>query len=449
MDNPLVVRAPLATPRQAPPAPMPGMAPAAAQRPRPVSETMAWTGYTGMWTTFGDEKRRVVAQQIVKESLCCLIVVLVATFVAALIFSFARSRVQDDDDVETLGPPNEIHTRRHTVALPPPTKFTLSSSPAVTTTRPGLVFCTVSETLLVEQPITEGICDYAVFADLLVTEEGFEPTNGRHAWEVFKRGVSKATYTVGGVSFSSVSADSASGGENTLRRLVAMNAELSALTNLHMWAMGTLNFRDKQWAKEPLRAPFQQLRVALKNAQKAVTFLGVWIRTSQEATNFVGAIGNSSYIDLVIVQTHVVPYEGMTDPCVAYTISHRNADGIVPNYDVADKVLDRLRGGPLRVLYSSTLAAVAYVGAKNGADVTYVPSDMAEFVTFRHQDAGYFVTFEGNQSLSNKISSYRNKVDGWAFFDVQRDVYWPCRRGISYERLKQGASLLRLRRPSQ
>ncbi|XP_070388681.1 uncharacterized protein [Dermacentor albipictus] len=407
MDNPLVVRAPLATPRQAPPAPMPGMAPAAAQRPRPVSETMAWTGYTGMWTTFGDEKRRVVAQQIVKESLCCLIVVLVATFVAALIFSFARSRVQDDDDVETLGPPNEIHTRRHTVALPPPTKFTLSSSPAVTTTRPGLVFCTVSETLLVEQPITEGICDYAVFADLLVTEEGFEPTNGRHAWEVFKR----------------------------------------------------------------------QLRVALKNAQKAVTFLGVWIRTSQEATNFVGAIGNSSYIDLVIVQTHVVPYEGMTDPCVAYTISHRNADGIVPNYDVADKVLDRLRGGPLRVLYSSTLAAVAYVGAKNGADVslrqrfcslsfvtdmdvtcqetagplqvTYVPSDMAEFVTFRHQDAGYFVTFEGNQSLSNKISSYRNKVDGWAFFDVQRDVYWPCRRGISYERLKQGASLLRLRRPSQ
>ncbi|KAL3226065.1 hypothetical protein MRX96_004509 [Rhipicephalus microplus] len=101
--------------------------------------------------------------------------------------------------------------------------------------------------------------------------------------------------------------------------------------------------------------------------------------------------------------------------------------------DVAERVIEGLRGSRQRLLFSSTLAVVAYVGAKNGADVglrqrfcslpfvadtdltceetagplqiTYVPYDMTEFITFRHQDAGYFVTFNGNKSLNKKASS--------------------------------------------
>ncbi|KAL1467139.1 hypothetical protein MTO96_026268 [Rhipicephalus appendiculatus] len=275
--------------------------------------------------------------------------------------------------------------------------------------RGGLVFCTVGDTLLVPRPITEGVCDYAVFADVQPTDDGFEPVNGRHAWEVFKRGVSEATKTVGGVSFSPVS------GETTLRRLAAMGAELSALAHLQMAAMGMLNIRDQHWAKESLGAAFREFRVALNNLKKAVTFLGVWLRTAQDAENFVDAIKSANYVDLVILQTHVVPYVGMSDPCIVYTISQRNADGVVPSYDVADKVVEGVRGSRRRLLFSSTLAAVAYVGAKNGAD----------------------------------ISSYRNKLDGWAFFDVQRDVYWPCGLGDSYQRLKLAASLLRPSEASQ
>ncbi|KAL1467138.1 hypothetical protein MTO96_026268 [Rhipicephalus appendiculatus] len=222
-------------------------------------------------------------------------------------------------------------------------------------------------------------------------------------------GVSEATKTVGGVSFSPVS------GETTLRRLAAMGAELSALAHLQMAAMGMLNIRDQHWAKESLGAAFREFRVALNNLKKAVTFLGVWLRTAQDAENFVDAIKSANYVDLVILQTHVVPYVGMSDPCIVYTISQRNADGVVPSYDVADKVVEGVRGSRRRLLFSSTLAAVAYVGAKNGAD----------------------------------ISSYRNKLDGWAFFDVQRDVYWPCGLGDSYQRLKLAASLLRPSEASQ
>ncbi|KAL3226064.1 hypothetical protein MRX96_004508 [Rhipicephalus microplus] len=51
----------------------------------------------------------------------------------------------------------------------------------------------------------------------------------------------------------------------------------------------------------------------------------------------------------------------------------------------------------------------------------------------------------GQRAIStvHGISSYKNKLDRWAFFDVQRDVYWPWGLGDPYQCLKLAASLLR------
>ncbi|XP_077484599.1 uncharacterized protein LOC144094557 [Amblyomma americanum] len=420
---------------------------------------------------------------MVKASLFFLVLLLLLTIMAGLIAGLMQEKVEDgDDEAKSDGDVKITEPTQKTTASkrPPPLSApsTSSTEPTVDTSQ-NLVFCTVSETLLVEDPITEGLCDYAVFSDLEASDEGgFDPADGHSAWEIFKRGVSAANRTVGGVSFSPLNSEQPG---STMRRLEAMGTEVNALADLRMLAMGTLNLRAQQWrTTDSFANVFRQLKSVLKSKQGAVTFLGVWLQTVSNAKSFVKAITKTNDIDLLIVQTHIAPFEGMSDPCVAYLVSQKKADGVVPNYDVADAVLRELRQRPSpsgavaaapRVLLSSTLAAVAYVGAPNGADVTlrqrfcdlffvadidvtcegtagelsasYVKADMAHYATFRHRSTGYFVTFEEIDSLQDKITSYKGKLQGWAFFDVHRDVYWPCKQSRPYRRLEWAVSLLK------
>ncbi|KAL1415510.1 hypothetical protein MTO96_006757 [Rhipicephalus appendiculatus] len=56
---------------------------------------------------------------------------------------------------------------------------------------------------------------------------------------------------------------------------------------------------------------------------------------------------------------------------------------------------------------------------------------------------GYMLVFESVKSLSEKAKRYENMTGGWAFFEIQRDIYWPCKNGSAYGRVKHGISAMR------
>ncbi|XP_077525613.1 uncharacterized protein LOC144137555 [Haemaphysalis longicornis] len=74
----------------------------------------------------------------------------------------------------------------------------------------------------------------------------------------------------------------------------------------------------------------------------------------------------------------------------------------------------------------------------------YSQEDMSEFFTYSSGKTNHTLVFESPRSLSDKVAKYRSLTDGWAFFDVQRDVYWPCTPGAQrYARTKEGRRALR------
>ncbi|XP_077565026.1 uncharacterized protein LOC144180570 [Haemaphysalis longicornis] len=78
------------------------------------------------------------------------------------------------------------------------------------------------------------------------------------------------------------------------------------------------------------------------------------------------------------------------------------------------------------------------------SEFRYPVDEMSEFVKYTDLNTEYIFAFEGQRSLSDKVRKYKNLTDGWAFFDIQRDIYWPCTLGTPYGRIKQGIRVLRL-----
>ncbi|XP_037515694.1 uncharacterized protein LOC119392813 [Rhipicephalus sanguineus] len=155
-------------------------------------------------------------------------------------------------------------------------------------------------------------------------------------------------------------------------------------------------------------------------------------------------------------------------------ISQGKEIGDVPNFESAEVALRHLRElqvDGLQVFFSSTMAVMTYVSAKDSpsigprrrncnrffvADIDstcretvgtlqsqYWPDDMSESITYRDAQGGYMLVFESVNSLDDKAKRYGNMTDGWAFFDMQRDIYWPCSAGSAYARVKHGISAMR------
>ncbi|XP_077564544.1 uncharacterized protein LOC144180008 [Haemaphysalis longicornis] len=131
--------------------------------------------------------------------------------------------------------------------------------------------------------------------------------------------------------------------------------------------------------------------------------------------------------------------------------------------ETANKALQGLSKRRFRLLLSSTMAVLAYAGyagkpcersfvadidvmckaTPKTSEFRYPVEEMSEFVTYTDGRSEYTFAFDGQRSLSDKVKKYKNVTDGWAFFDIQRDIYWPCALGESYGRVKQGIRVLR------
>ncbi|XP_070394266.1 uncharacterized protein [Dermacentor albipictus] len=398
---------------------------------------------------------------------------------ALVVYYREPERDEDVEDDTTVGavtePTMRTKLRPHYTTSKdlPVTPGTIPTPSTTTTIKP--MICTVSDTLSIEDPITEGICDYAIFSDLTVVDGDLKPVQGRYAWEVFKKAISHSDRTLGGVSFSSHKAMER---EGTMRKLRSVKDKLLELVvDYKMLALGMLGFRhDFSQREDVFGKTFEYLKAALELRDGSMTFLGLWFITAKNAEAFAKLLGNTQSIDFIIIQTHIT-MTAQNGSCYAYMISEGKEFGDVPNFATAEVALRRLREvgvDGLRVLFSSSMAVMAYVSAKGSPSVgprrrkcdrsfladidsvcretlgylqsEYWPDDMSESITFREFGSGYMFVFESINSLNGKATRYGNMTDGWAFFEIQRDVYWPCSTGRAYGRVKHGISVMRGKR---
>ncbi|KAL3248892.1 hypothetical protein MRX96_056298 [Rhipicephalus microplus] len=334
------------------------------------------------------------------------------------------------------------------------------------------MICTVGETLTAEDAIIEGMCDYAIFTELAVVGGDLKPVRGPHAWEVFKKAIAHSDKTKGGVSFSSFKESER---EGTMRKLGSMSDKLRELVSvLKVLAFGMLGFsHDYSLNDDVFGRAFQHFKEALGPSSASMTFLGVWLVTTSNAEAFARIRGSTRNVDIVIIQTHIT-LAAKYRSCYAYMISQAKEIGDVPNWETAEvalRLLQELEIPGLRVFFSSTMSVMVYVSAKSSpsigprrrqcdhffiADIDftcretlgdlksqYWPDDMSESITYRDAHGGYMLVFESMNSLNAKAARYGNITGGWAFFEIQRDIYWPCRNGSAYGRVKHGISAMR------
>ncbi|KAH7952281.1 hypothetical protein HPB52_021131 [Rhipicephalus sanguineus] len=260
------------------------------------------------------------------------------------------------------------------------------------------MICTVGETLTVEDPITDGICDYAIFSELAVVGGGLKPVRGRHAWDIFKKAIAHSDKTMGGVSFSSYKASEK---EGTMRKLAKMPEKLYQLvSDYKVLALGMLGFNhDFSQQDDVFGKTFEETaEVALTHLRELqVDGLQVFFSSTMAVVTYVSAKGSPS----------IGP-------------SSRKCD----RFFLAD--IDSTCRETLGILQSQ-----------------YWSDDMSDSITYSDARGGYMLVFESVNSLKYKATRFGNMTDGWAFFDIQRDIYWPCSAGSAYSRVKHGISAMR------
>ncbi|XP_077484746.1 uncharacterized protein LOC144094702 [Amblyomma americanum] len=211
-----------------------------------------------------------------------------------------------------------------------------------------------------------------------------------------------------------------------------------------------------------------------------MTFLGVWLHTAKLARSFVYEVSAMTDVNMIILQTHVSESLVSEGPCVSFPISvtSSNQNRQLPNFEIAKQAAAslRARGDKFRVLFSSTLGVMVYAGAlhsaepssahkacekaymvdsdftcrRNGSHTKEIYDENGMYAYYAYQSDGrpYFVTLETSKSLQDKMDLYIADVsDGWALFEVQRDVWKPCGRGKDYVRLEAIQQKARLRVP--
>ncbi|KAH8023914.1 hypothetical protein HPB51_019151 [Rhipicephalus microplus] len=297
-------------------------------------------------------------------------------------------------DEDSFGSPGSEDLRRGrsggipgTVAPPAPTGLTQRS---------GITVCTVGVTFSSESLFSGGWCDYAIYPELEVLASEFAPRHGQSSWKAFRK---------------------------------VMDAAL------------------KQ-----------------QSYTEHMVFLGAVLVNKQSRTDFVNEVYNMEHLTTIILQTHVhgdpeLPLnESSKDRCRVLPVSAINAQSQHQDFAGAAEAAYslRMRGDKFRLLFSSTMAVVVFVGdgesdepmKTNDAcerafmmdlDVTcndtltgrqnnYDQTNKYAFATFHYGGHRYFATYESEESLADKLSMYlRTYSDGWAMFEVQRDLWKACR----------------------
>ncbi|XP_054927133.2 uncharacterized protein [Dermacentor andersoni] len=254
---------------------------------------------------------------------------------------------------------------------------------------------------------------------------------------------------------------------STVASLAGMSRELSQLVRrMNISAMGVLNFaRHLGVSTNTLATAFKVMNAALKQQSyiEWMTFLGAVLINKQSRIDFVNEVHNMEYLTTIIVQTHLHgdpearPHVSSTDHCRVFPVSAIRSHSPHQDFDGAVDVVYTLRmnGDKLRVLLSSTMAVMVFVGAAK-PDAPMKPYDLCErsfmtdyedtcnatltngrkiydhrnkyaYVTFRNGGHRYFAAYESDESLTEKLGRYvQTFSDGWAIFEVQRDVWKSC-----------------------
>ncbi|KAK8782732.1 hypothetical protein V5799_015924 [Amblyomma americanum] len=165
-----------------------------------------------------------------------------------------------------------------------------------------------------------------------------------------------------------------------------------------------------------------------------MTFLGVWLHTAKSAQRFVDEVSTMTHITTIILQTHIVKPHVPGDPCISAPISQTIATELHPSFEVAQQAVALLRaqGDKFRVLFSSTLGVMLFVGAQNSEEPTapnqaceqsymvdndftcsdnvshakelYNEGGMYVYSTYKSGSRRYFVTYETIDSLEKKVT---------------------------------------------
>ncbi|KAL3249106.1 hypothetical protein MRX96_056176 [Rhipicephalus microplus] len=255
---------------------------------------------------------------------------------------------------------------------------------------------------------------------------------------------------------------------STLASLPGLSPKLAQLVRtMNLSAMGVLNFqRHLGVSSNTLSAAFRVMDAALKQQSytEHMVFLGAVLVNKQSRTDFVNEVYNMEHLTTIILQTHVhgdpeLPLnESSKDRCRVLPVSAINAQLQHQDFAGAAEAAYslRMRGDKFRLLFSSTMAVVVFVGdgesdepmktndacerafmmdldvtcndTLTGRQNTYDQTNKYAFATFRHGGHRYFATYESEESLADKLSMYlRTYSDGWAMFEVQRDLWKACR----------------------
>ncbi|KAH6930977.1 hypothetical protein HPB50_021159 [Hyalomma asiaticum] len=321
--------------------------------------------------------------------------------------------------------------------------------------RKGMMFCVLGQSFVAVTAITEGWCDYTIYPDLV--------------------GFASQRSVAPGVSFSLSQSDAATS-------IPAMGTELSNLVRtVNVRAMGVLNFARHSSPNTNTLAPMFKAFTEALSAESALvpmTFLGVWLYTQNAATEFVSEVlSMQENLNTIILQTHMSEIHASPSTCISRPICVMTSVDTLPSFSIAEAAAMSLReeSDTFRLLFSSTLAVMLYAGAAgadqpSGADKPcawsymedydflcnesvlsgkrrYDSAGKYEYVTYEEDDRMYFVTYESNRSIAEKYQMYiPNISEGWALFEIQRDVGAKCSPfGLNYERLEAAQSMARNR----
>ncbi|XP_037278128.2 uncharacterized protein LOC119171395 isoform X2 [Rhipicephalus microplus] len=220
--------------------------------------------------------------------------------------------------------------------------------------------------------------------------------------------------------------------------------------------------------------------VSLHAGKKAMVFLGVWLPKDDVAQRFAAEVSTIAHVNTIIIQTHIsLPFVLGHTLCISRPVSVVAANDITPSFEVAQRAeaLLRSRGDKFRIMFSSTLGVMVYVGTSvrnepsgpnQGCDQSYMAdwdflcsggaplgpevldrAEMYAYIVYKDGVKQHFVTYENSHSLLDKMDLYVEKAsDGWAMFEAHRDSAKDCAIQERFQRLKkvQMAARNRIRR---
>ncbi|KAH7945124.1 hypothetical protein HPB49_007131 [Dermacentor silvarum] len=184
--------------------------------------------------------------------------------------------------------------------------------------------------------------------------------------------------------------------------------------------------------------------VSQQRHTEPMTFLGVWLYKEATAREFASEVATMTHINTIIIQTHIsVPFRaGHT--CISRPICAMAASDLRPSFEVAQQAESflRSRGDKFRIVFSSTLGVMVYVGQAfrkqpsgpyDACDSSYMAGrdflcsggttslglemydkdEMYTYVIYQDGSNQHFVTYETTNSLLDKRATMER-------------IFWNC-----------------------